>query len=219
MNKTARTAFLSTLLPLALLSPLQAIAQSQSYNYGTPPAQSQSYNAPYGPAPTYPSDPGHEYGAFQDSARVTHVVPRYERIVVPQQYCRNEIERTDTYSSAPYPRERSMAGSVVGGIAGAIIGNQVGRGSGRTVATAAGAIGGAIVGDRISNGNGYDNGYPQAGVPVERQVRRCSVSNRTEERIAGYDVTYQYQGRSYTSFMQNAPGDMLRVNVAVTPLY
>lgn len=207
MNKIARTALLSTLVPLALLGPLQAFAQSRNDD------------ALYGPPPAYSSDSDSDYGAFQDSARVTHVVPRYERVVVPQQYCRNEIERTETYSSAPYPRERSMAGSVVGGIAGAIIGNQVGRGSGRTVATAAGAIGGAIVGDRVSNGSGYDNGYPQAGVPVERQVRRCSVSNRTEERIAGYDVTYRYQGRSYTSFMQNAPGESVRVNVAVTPAY
>jgi len=207
MNNTARTAFLTALLPLAFLSPLHAIAQSQSYH------------APYGPPSTYPSDPGNGYGAFQDSARVTHVAARYERVVVPQQYCHNEIERTETYSSAPLPRERSMAGSVVGGIAGAIIGNQVGRGSGRVAATAAGAIGGAIVGDRVSNGSGYDNGYPQAGVPVERQVRRCSVTNRTEERLAGYDVTYKYQGRSYTSFMQNAPGETVRVNVAVTPVY
>lgn len=171
-------------------------------------AQPRAYGQPLIPAPNSIE--------FQDRARVTNVATRYERIVVPQEQCRYEIERVDTVNNPSYPRERSAAGSVVGGIAGAILGNQIGGGNGRTVATAGGAIVGAIIGDRVANNN-PNPAY--GGNPVERQVRRCSISNQTEERIAGYDVTYQYQGRSYVTTMQNMPGDAIMVNVAVTPAY
>lgn len=181
---------------LLMLLPIAAFAQSR--NYGPPPSSAPNTIE------------------FQDRARVTNVATRYERIVVPQEQCRYEIERVESSNASPYPRERSMAGSVVGGIAGAILGNQIGGGNGRTVATAGGAIVGAIVGDRVANNNTNPS---YGGAPVERQVRRCSTNNQTEERIAGYDVTYQYQGRSYVTTMQNMPGDAIMVNVAVTPAY
>lgn len=193
---TSRSLHSRKLAGLLLLLPLAAFAQPR--NYGPPSA----------PAPNTIE--------FQDRARVTNVATRYERIVVPQEQCRYEIERVETVSSQPYPRDRSAAGSVVGGIAGAILGNQIGGGSGRAVATAGGAIVGAIVGDRVANNNTNPS---YSSTPVERQVRRCSTTNQTEERIAGYDVTYQYQGRSYVTAMQNMPGDAILVNVAVTPAY
>ena len=111
---------------------------------------------------------------------------------------------------------RSLGGAIIGGIAGGILGNQVGGGNGRTAATAIGAVGGALVGDNVaSNMNG--NQVPPG--PIERQVRRCNVVNRVVERNAGYDVSYSYNGRNYTTVMPNDPGTSLRVNVSVTPVY
>lgn len=191
---TSRSLNSRKLAGLLLLLPLAAFAQPR--NYGPPPTSAPNMME------------------FQDRARVTNVATRYERIAVPQEQCRYEIERVETTQATP--RERSAAGSVVGGIAGAILGNQIGGGNGRTVATAGGAIVGAIVGDRVANNNTNPS---YNGAPVERQVRRCSTYNQTEERIAGYDVTYQYQGRSYVTMMPTMPGDAIMVNVAVTPAY
>ena len=150
---------------------------------------------------------------FFDSARVTRATPRIERIVTPEQKCYN---RTETV--APVRRNNSsnsVGGAVIGGIAGAILGNQVGGGNGRTAATAAGAIGGAIVGNNLSNNNNNDDYYDE---PMERQVRRCETVNREEQRINGYDVTYQYQGKSYTTIMPRKPAGNIRVAVSVTPI-
>ena len=151
---------------------------------------------------------------YQDNARVMRVAPRTEQVSTPQEECRMEVERVAPVQANT--QGRSLGGAIIGGIAGGILGNQVGGGNGRTAATAIGAVGGALVGDNLgSNMNG--NQMPPG--PVERQVRRCNIVNRVVERNAGYDVSYSYNGRSYTTVMPNDPGTSLRVNVSVTPVY
>lgn len=151
---------------------------------------------------------------YQDSARVTRVSPRFEQVNNPEQECHMEIERVEPMNNGANNQGRSLGGTVIGGIAGALLGSQVGGGNGRTAATAVGAIGGALIGDQVANGAG-SNQYQAA---TERQVRRCNTVNRPEERAAGYDVSYQYQGRNYTTLMQRNPGRNVRVNVTVTPV-
>jgi uncharacterized protein YcfJ len=153
--------------------------------------------------------------SFQDSARVTRVSPHYERVNIPEEQCRMEIERVEGGNNGAPNQGRSIGGSIIGGIAGAVLGNQIGGGNGRTAATAAGAIGGAMIGDRVGSNVEANQAYQG---PSERQVRRCTTFNRAEDRIAGYDVTYQYQGRSYTTVMPQNPGNSVRVNVSVTPV-
>jgi uncharacterized protein YcfJ len=102
-----------------------------------------------------------------------------------------------------------MTGAVIGGIAGGILGNQVGKGNGRTAATAAGAVTGALVGDRVEN-----NGAGTAG----RQVQNCRTVDNWQTRVTGYNVEYEYQGRTYSTVMPNHPGDRIRVRVSVTPM-
>jgi uncharacterized protein YcfJ len=155
---------------------------------------------------------------YQDSARVTRVSPRFEQVNNPEEQCHMEIERVEPMNNGANNQGRNLGGTVIGGIAGAILGNQVGGGNGRTAATAVGAIGGALIGDRVANGmdnNQYNNQYQGA---TERQVRRCNTVNHSEERAAGYDVSYQYQGRNYTTLMQHDPGRNVRVNIMVTPV-
>jgi uncharacterized protein YcfJ len=148
---------------------------------------------------------------FQDFGRVVQVQPRVEQVRQPRQECRTE------YVQAPvqqYPQQRSAGGSIIGGIAGAIIGNQVGGGSGRVAATAAGAIAGAVVGDRVDN-DGRALNQPQQ--LQEQAVRQCRTVESVESRTVGYDVTYDYRGRNYTTVMARDPGQRVRLRVSVEP--
>jgi uncharacterized protein YcfJ len=187
---------------------LTAPAFAQDYRYDN------RYNQDYRSQPDargyIPSAPV----VYQDNARVMRVAPRIEQVSTPQEECRMEVERVAPVQANT--QGRSLGGAIIGGIAGGILGNQVGGGNGRTAATAIGAVGGALVGDNVaSNMNG--NQVPPG--PIERQVRRCNVVNRVVERNAGYDVSYSYNGRNYTTVMPNDPGTSLRVNVSVTPVY
>jgi uncharacterized protein YcfJ len=140
-------------------------------------------------------------GDFDDYARVVNVTPRYEKVNYPKRECYTEYEQVR--------QQRSVGGAIIGGVAGGLLGGQVGRGRGRTAAAAVGAITGAIVGDRIDNDD-YDR-------VVERPVRTCRKVDNWESRVDGYDVTYEYHGRTYTTVMPYDPGDRLPVNVSVSP--
>ena len=141
---------------------------------------------------------------FEDSARVISVSPQYEQVNYPQQRCNTEYVQTQREA------QRGMGGSIVGGIAGGLLGSQVGHGNGRTAAAAAGAIAGAIAGDRIENNN-------QGGVVEQRPVQRCQTVDNWQTRTNGYAVTYEYNGRTYTSILPYDPGQRLRLQVSITP--
>ena len=138
---------------------------------------------------------------FDDTARVVNVTPQTEQFNHPQQECHTSYVQEQRQS-------RGYGGSVLGGIAGGLLGNQIGRGNGRTVATAAAAITGAIVGDRL------ENNQPST---FERPVQDCHRVDHWESRNNGYAVTYEYQGRRYTTVMPYDPGDRVRLHVSLTP--
>ncbi len=141
--------------------------------------------------------------SFEDYARVTEVTPEYERVNFPRKQCVSE------YVPERVPQRGSLAGPLIGGLAGGIIGAQVGKGDGRVAASAAGAAIGAIVGNRLSQRPGESY--------YEREVRRCHTVDHWEKRLAGYRVTYEYQGRPYETFMTYDPGSRLAVQVSVAP--
>ena len=142
---------------------------------------------------------------FEDFGNVTRVTPRVEQVNRPRQECRNETVQVQQQ------QQRSAGGSIIGGIAGALLGNQVGGGTGRSVATAAGAIAGAVAGDRI------DNNGANGSVMQEQTVRQCRTVDRWESRTNGYEVSYDYRGRNYTSVMPADPGQRIRLHVSVEP--
>jgi uncharacterized protein YcfJ len=150
---------------------------------------------------------------FEDYARVVRVQPRVEQVRQPREECRTEYIQTPVQQR---PQERSAGGAIVGGIAGALLGNQIGGGSGRAAATAAGAIAGAVVGDRVDNNN-RPAPVNQYGQVQEQAVRQCRVVDAWEDRTVGYDVTYDYRGRNYTSVMDRDPGQRVRLRVSVEP--
>lgn len=142
---------------------------------------------------------------YNDTARVLSVTPQTERVNVPRQECRTEYQQQSYSNNNP-----SIAGALIGGVAGGLLGNTIGRGNGRVAAAAVGAGIGALAGDRISNNN---NVATTRSVPVQS----CYQVDNWQTVNSGYLVTYEYNGRTYSTVMNNNPGSTIDVNVAVAP--
>lgn len=156
-----------------------------------------------------------------DYARVVDVEPivRHVRVTTPRRECWDEVRYEDDY----YGDRRELhagsgiGGMIVGSIVGGAIGNTIGRGDGRRIATAAGAlIGGAIGNDVARRRGARDREYDR---DEGRYVERCEIRDEEswEERVDGYNVTYEYAGRRYRARMPYDPGDRVRITVDVRP--
>jgi uncharacterized protein YcfJ len=138
---------------------------------------------------------------YEDTARIVSVDQRVEQSRQPHQECG---------AGAGAPAQPGVAGLALGGVAGGVVGSQIGKGRGKLAATAVGAVAGAVIGNQIQNG-----GLAQA-------QPRCVMVNDMQTRVVGYQIAYEYQGRTYIDnipAMQNAapiaykPGDVVRVQV------
>lgn len=152
---------------------------------------------------------------FNDTARVLEARPHYEQVSVPYEECWDETRRV-TRPQNDGRRDSNLGGAIVGGVVGGLLGHGIGGGHGKDIATAGGAIAGTIIGSRIQSQNGdryqdYDE--------EERVVQRCAQRERREDRLTGYDVTYDYKGETYHALLPENPGRRLpvRVTVEVTP--
>jgi uncharacterized protein YcfJ len=161
--------------------------------------------------------------SFDTRARVLSSRPVLERIPVSREECWNEnqrgyeerrVTRSDTGASIG-------AGTVLGAVVGGVIGHQFGNSSGgRDRGTAAGAIVGGLVGnqvDRDRNGNPVTTTEVER-VPVDRTVEKCRTVNEVREATLGYDVTYEYGGRRFTTRLPRDPGRDLRLRVDLQPV-
>ncbi|MEO6366853.1 MAG: glycine zipper 2TM domain-containing protein [Steroidobacteraceae bacterium] len=149
-----------------------------------------------------------------DYARVVDVEPLVERVrySVPVEQCWNEGRVRD----GGYRNGSKTGAAIVGGVVGALFGNAVGgHGDSRQAATVGGAVLGAAVGNEIGKNRGRDYREPRY-----EEVQRCSTryEERFDERIAGYRVTYDYNGRRQVTQLPYDPGRYLRVSVDVHPL-
>jgi len=143
---------------------------------------------------------------FEDWARVRSATPEYEKVSVPQQECRTEYVPVQAG-----PSYHPYAGPVIGGIAGGLLGSAFGKGNGKVAMAAAGAVVGSIVGANVQGSQAYAGGGTQP-------VQRCATVERWEQRLAGYNVVYDYAGRSYQTVLPYDPGRNLRVKVSVAPV-
>jgi uncharacterized protein YcfJ len=163
-----------------------------------------------------PYDPRYENSApIYDYAKVIDVQPLTTRVRVstPQRECWDET-RLEAPPYQPAPRN-VVGGTLLGAAIGGVLGSQIGSGSGRRAATAGGAVIGAAIGHQQAvRRSGY---VPPP--PREYTVQRCETRYREEwqERVDGYRVTYNYQGREQVTEMPYKPGDRIRVRVDVTP--
>ena len=183
-------------------------------------------------------------GAQSDYARVVNVEPITRRIrhSEPRRECWNETayqpryyNDRDSYRTGARGDRPAAGQMILGGIIGAAIGNQIGRGDGRRAATVGGAIIGSAIGhDAAQRGTGrryderygnryndrYDDRYNNRDDDrYGRDVERCSVryEDSWQERVDGYRVTYEYNGRQYTTRLPYDPGEQVRVRVQVFP--
>lgn len=111
------------------------------------------------------------------------------------------------------PERRATAPAILGAIVGGVIGNQFGGGHGRDVMTVAGAaLGHAVVKD--NQHRAYPNHFEA------RFENRCGTNTDWQESrtVVGWDVTYQYDGITYQTRMQDEPGDRIKVRVNVEPV-
>ncbi len=146
---------------------------------------------------------------YVDTARVRSVQPQYDSVTVPRQECSSQfVNETQRITG-----DRNYGGAVLGGVAGAVVGNQVGKGHGREAATALGAVLGAFTGDRVSN---RDRGDRYETVP--REVTTCQTVNDVQQRLTGYQVSYEYRGQQFTALLPQNPGPYLQVRVSVDPV-
>lgn len=140
------------------------------------------------------SDRGPQY------AEVLAVQSVKESIKTPRQECR-EVAIT---RQRPVQDQRQLIGTAVGAIAGGLLGNQVGGGNGKKLATVAGAVGGGYAGNKVQEGMQNRDTYTTTET-------RCKTVNDVSEKIVGYDVKYELDGKVRQVRMDRDPGDRLPV--------
>ncbi|MFO1191598.1 MAG: glycine zipper 2TM domain-containing protein [Rhodoferax sp.] len=146
-----------------------------------------------------------------DTARVRSVQPQYESVTVPRQECTSQWIQEQRRVEP----QRGYGGAVVGGLAGALVGNQMGQGHGREAATALGAVIGAFAGDRVTQRDRHGERYETL---PPRQVQTCQTVNEVQQRVTGYQVTYDYRGQQFSTVLPQDPGPTLQVRVSVDPV-
>jgi len=80
-----------------------------------------------------------------------------------------------------------------------VLGHQIGSGRGNDVATAVGAVGGAVVGSNVNRGTTTQN------------VQHCRAVPGSE-KVAYWDVTYNFRGQEHRVQMTSPPGQSIAVN-------
>ncbi len=142
-------------------------------------------------------------------------ITRHVRVSEPREVCRDarvhHTERGRGRGRGP----GAAKGAIVGTLLGGAIGNNVANDSDdRRTARLAGAVLGGVLGHSVGGSRG--RGPERDVVRTERRCHTEEVSYR-EERVAGYRVTYRYDGRLMTTRRDHRPGDRIRVRVSVDP--
>ncbi|WP_368561832.1 glycine zipper 2TM domain-containing protein [Pseudoxanthomonas sp. UTMC 1351] len=215
--------FSAVLLAAGLLASTSASAQSSGY-YGS------GYGAQYDYARVIRVDPIIESDGYRDTSvnsqrcyyRQADDVYARDDGYYPNggDYRGDDYYRDDGYRSGGSETGRTVA-TVIGGIAGAVLGSKVGEGSGRYVGTAVGSMVGGMAGRSIYNSSQRNRQTQQGTVrvcdPVPTSGRGGYSDHYGDGRVAGYDVTYEYAGRTYHTRTDHHPGDRIRVRVDVRP--
>ncbi|MEX0618887.1 MAG: glycine zipper 2TM domain-containing protein [Pseudohongiellaceae bacterium] len=116
-------------------------------------------------------------------------------------------------------RERRGGGSSTPVVLSTIIGGAIGNAVGHNKSNQrVGAVVGAVLGHSIGRDIVRNSGQP--GVREYRTVERCRTvyERHEEERLSGYQVTYNYNGQDYSIRTDSDPGDEIRIRVSVQPV-
>ncbi len=143
------------------------------------------------------------YQAENNRARIVEVAEatRIEKVPVSRQECWQE-----KVVNVHYEEQSTQAGKVgsaaLGAVIGGAVGNQIGDGRGRDAAT----VVAAIIGGKIGHDVYQKNHQPKPVETVSYEPRCKTVTDyNSVEKPNGYTVTYEYQGQTYTTHMDEAP--------------
>lgn len=144
-----------------------------------------------------------QMAVIQDTTEYAHVL-NYSPMPgpqVPRQVCTPVTVTQERVISGG----SSVGGAIVGGVLGAVVGSRFGGGHGRDAATVAGAIGGTMIGGNMNSDSG----------PVTTTQTQCHTLYEAGPP-SGYQVTYDYKGKLYTTILRSPPGEYLRVRNRIT---
>jgi uncharacterized protein YcfJ len=134
----------------------------------------------------------------EEVGRVISSTPVVQQVAVPRQVC------NQTVAQVQEPAPTSGGGAVLGAIVGGLLGHTVGGGMGRAAATGVGVVAGAAVGNNLEQ---RDTQY------ASRPVTQCTTQTAYENRTVGYNVQYEYAGKTYNVQMPYDPGPTIRLNI------
>ena len=149
-------------------------------------------------------------------ARVLDVQPVMRTVTV--QVPVRECVEVAGYSAPVHarPGQRTAGATIAGGVIGGLVGNNFGGGNGKDAMRILGAVVGAAVGNDIARER---NATRPASYTAVQPVTQCTTRqvSRAEDRFDGYHVTYEFNGRRYTTQTREHPGNMMPVHVSVQP--
>jgi len=134
-------------------------------------------------------------------ASVLAVRPVKETIQTPREVCKD----VTVTRQRPVQDSNRLAGTAVGAVVGGLLGSQVGGGNGKKIATVAGAVGGGYAGNQVQ-------GRMQANDTYSTTETRCSTVTDSHEKIVGYEVKYDLEGKSGQVRMDRDPGQRIPVH-------
>nr|WP_153839142.1 MULTISPECIES: glycine zipper 2TM domain-containing protein [Pseudomonas] len=134
-------------------------------------------------------------------AQVLAVQPVKTQIKTPREVCKD----VTVTRQRPVQDQHQIAGTVVGALAGGLLGNQVGGGNGKKLATVAGAVGGGYAGNKVQEGMQNRDTYTTTQT-------RCNTVNDISDKVVGYDVRYNLDGKEGSVRMDRDPGGQIPVD-------
>lgn len=130
----------------------------------------------------------------QEIGQVLSRTAVYQQVAMPHQTCQ---------TANTLPATNSGGGAVLGAVVGGLIGNAMGGGDSRGIATMAGVIGGSILGERAET----ERNAPQP-------VTTCTTQAVMENCLVGYNVVYEYAGKTYNVQLPQDPGPTIALQIA-----
>ena len=128
-------------------------------------------------------------------------IQQTSEIRTPVQNCYEQLVRVDNNGN--------LLPTLFGAAIGGLMGSHFGGGDGQLAATALGTLFGAGVGQQ-NWGKKMEPKYHR------RNVCTTSYNIAHQTRIVGYMVTYTFEGQTYTTRMQTAPSNKIRLMLNTT---
>ncbi len=133
-------------------------------------------------------------------AEVLAVEPIKETVRTPREVCRD----VTVTRQKPVQDQHRIAGTAVGAVVGGLLGNQIGGGTGKKIATVAGAVGGGYAGNQVQERMQRNSTYTTTEA-------RCDTVMDSHDKVVGYNVRYDLDGKVGQVRMDREPGAQIPV--------